>query len=79
MSLNSQGRQRIVLRMTNGILNDSNVSLLFVTQPKMLFCRSKMTTNFKSFANTLTIDDCDQPRPFKINILKSKFDHIQVK
>ena len=77
-SLDSQSRKRIVLRMTNDILNDPKISLLMSTQPKVLFSHKKMDKCLTNFGNSLKIDDCDQPRPFTIKITKSKYNYIQI-
>ena len=69
-------RKTLILTMIDNILNDKNITLVMITQPKIAFNVNNKQIN--KFLNNLIIDDCDQPFPPIIIIQKIQYDYCQI-
>jgi len=69
-------RKNKILNMIDNILNDSNVMLVMVTQPKIAFNVDNKAV--QKFLDSLVIDDCDQPFPPVVFIVKIQHDRITI-
>eukprot|EP01084_Bolivina_argentea_P225764 381439_1 len=66
-----------ILSMVNSVLNDPNIQMSFITQPKLSF--NIIDDQVAQFLNSFTINDCDAPLSPIIEILKIKHDRVVMK
>jgi len=59
-----------------GILNRKGVNLIMATQPKMQFTYEPLV--LEKFLKDLEIDDCDQPQPPILKVVKVTFNSVTV-
>eukprot|EP01084_Bolivina_argentea_P085399 154346_1 len=67
-TIDNKQRKKVILKMTNDILSDTNISMALLTSPKIQFNISKYDKRLNELYDYMIISDCDQPQMMNINL-----------